>query len=162
MGRIDLTWHEAQAGDLPPVCVQCGAAAEWFVDWRVSVRRHQIFSIRTIWTDVKLPVCQHHTQQSYFGGVTAKRIDEDAITLAGVCQPFIDALWNFRQGSDEHGQRPVREELHHPQPRPRDYPRPPRSSSWPMVVLIIALALILGPLILMGGMMVLATIMLHS
>src|SRR5437867_4252719 len=98
MAEVRLSAREAQDGDLPPVCITCGAKAREIVTRKVSVERHQLLSIRTTSTTVQLPVCRQHRQASwiYWKRPVAREITETSVTLKHVSSRFVRALEDYR------------------------------------------------------------------
>ncbi len=107
MAVVYLNWHEAGEGELPAVCISCGAPATHVATRRLSVSRHHLFSIHTRYATVRLPVCRQHLRPAwvYWSRVVATEITQDGIKLKHVAGEFVDALWDYREDREDRPRR---------------------------------------------------------
>ena len=169
MAEVRLSAREAQDGDLPPVCVTCGARATETVSRTVAVERHQLFSVRVTSTTVALPVCRQHRQASwvYWKRPVAKEITDTSVTLKHVSPRFVRALEDYRDDRDVEEEIPVvrvgadGEEIDRPRRRSRrreradDLPDHDPPSAWPRALLILVVLLVVVPFVCGGILFVL-------
>jgi hypothetical protein len=97
MAVVHLDWREV-AGDLPPVCVLCGAPASHIVSWRLAASRRSLFSTLTRFSTARLPMCPDHLQPvpSRRARLEATEITADEVILKNVAEEFVEALRNYR------------------------------------------------------------------
>jgi hypothetical protein len=142
MGQVRLFLDEVEARRLPRVCIRCGARAVDLVarkfSWAPLFTRYGLLGMITTWrVTVALPVCPSHAGFIWrgLGGMRATHIDRNSITLTGVAEEFIDAMWDLRE-ADEAAAPPLRvlsaQPLPTGPPRPRRGELPPPSSSMPV------------------------------
>jgi hypothetical protein len=114
MARVRLDRYEAEEGDLPPVCICCGARA------RDYVRRKFVYYPVLLTTAVLirmmvtrrmttlLPCCPAHAGGWLWAkgpggwwGLRPVQITADSITLTGVAEEFVAALEKYRDRREE-------------------------------------------------------------
>jgi hypothetical protein len=135
MSQVQLDRDEAEEGDLPRVCIRCGARAVrferrkflWYPVWARPVPLLRMTFSRT--ATVTLPLCRAHAGQLdiwWFGpglwGLRPTLITHEQIILAGVAEEFLDALEDYRANGES---RPAAEDEADCEP----YPRRPRGSA---------------------------------
>ncbi len=121
MAMIELSWREAQEGELPPVCAKCGEPADEWVERYLQTMRPGFFVFIRSSAIVTLPYCRAHVAASWIGWerVRAQRIRQDAIVLRNVAEEFADAVEDFRRRPEAWG------EFEEPPRRPRRDQRTP-------------------------------------
>jgi hypothetical protein len=176
MAHIHLDRDEAERGELPPVCVRCGAGADvikprgfhWYPRWAIAPLMRLALTRRMT---VQLPLCEVHANEwsLYNGpgklwGLRVTEITPDGISLAGVHDDFAEALDDYRDGRGPKrwytgglGEGEFRERA--PRRRAsRAAPPRPASLTWLWVLLGV---LFLGPVLLAGAFLLVALVALQ-
>jgi hypothetical protein len=127
MARVHLDRIEAEQGDLPPVCIRCGARASEFIYWRFTwypwwlggMPLFRMMNTRRM--TALLPVCPAHRQipffQAYWNRLRAAELTDVSLVLDGADEYFIHALHDHRMRRRS-GAAPA-------PPGPSPYPGPP-------------------------------------
>jgi hypothetical protein len=183
MAQVCLYRDEAERGDLPHVCINCGDPdvefeERSFVWWPLAgtfIPLVRLVTARRM--RAQLPFCPRHggglnlwaKNPRQLWGIRPTHLSEDTITIAGVCDEFADAVERYRDGEGLGARRPRRAgggEDDRPRrgraaegPRARR-PRPVGGTGWGGgTVLLILLGVFLGvPLLGCGGLIVLSVL----
>ena len=112
MPEVTLRFDELESGNLPPVCMQCGSKHEvdlvsrTFV-WRPIFVPPLLAMVMTKRIAADIPLCQAHGGYRMFGyqrsawwGLRTVAVSGDRITIGGVHDDFVDALYRRRERRD--------------------------------------------------------------
>jgi hypothetical protein len=154
MPRVFIEWDEIHEGDLPRRCMSCGRRADDLVVLRLTTVLYSgLVRSTTEWVTVELPLCDDHADRSPGpeGRLAARRFYDTGVELINVCDEFIDALEDHRDGLDQpkrfrggsRERKRRRDDVEEKVRFPRRAP-PPKPSSGVGGVVVVAILAVLG------------------
>jgi hypothetical protein len=171
MARVHLDRREVETGDLPPICMSCGAPATeytrmpfvWYPMLAAGIPLWRMMSQRRV--NAIIPTCPSHRRVPLLAmrklwGLRAVEITPESVVFEGVADEFGEALHQHRAGRRSGiavvDLRFQREPLERPLMTP-----PPSSGGGGWIVAVVLLCVFL-PLLLLGGLFLVFVILMKT